>query len=57
MERTMTTKKTKTGIISLKTESGWEPWGIGTFREAVDAKIETGALSFAYCPVTPRGSR
>lgn len=55
METTM--KKTKTGIISLKTESGWEPWGIGTFREAVDAKIETGALAFAYCPLTPRGSR
>ena len=57
METTMKKTKTKTGIISLKTESGWEPWGIGTFREAVDAKIETGALSFAYCPVTPRGSR
>lgn len=57
METTMKKTKTKTGIISLKTGSGWEPWGIGTFRETVDAKIETGALAFAYCPVTPRGSR
>ncbi len=50
-----TTKKAKTGIISLKTENGWEPWGIGTFAEAVEAKIGTGATAFAYCPLTPRG--
>lgn len=52
METTM--KKAKVGLITLKTKSGWEPWGIGTFAEAVDAKIETGALAFAYCPLTPR---
>lgn len=57
METTMKKTKTKTGIISLKTENGWEPWGIGTFAEAVATKIETGALAFAYCPVTPRGER
>lgn len=55
METTMKKTKVKTGIISLKTESGWEPWGIGTFAEAVEAKIGTGAKAFAYCPLTPRG--
>lgn len=53
MEKTI--KKTKVGIISLKTERGWEPWGFGTFRDAVATKIETGARAFAYCPITPRG--
>lgn len=55
METTMKKTKTKTGIISLKTGNGWEPWGIGTFAEAVEAKIGTGAQAFAYCPLTPRG--
>lgn len=57
METTMKKTKVKTGIISLKTEGGWEPWGIGTFAEAVEAKIGTGARAFAYCPLTPRGER
>lgn len=52
-----TIKVTRTGIISLKTEGGWEPWGIGTFADALAAKAETGARAFAYCPLTPRASR
>nr|DAW36129.1 MAG TPA: hypothetical protein [Caudoviricetes sp.] len=52
METTM--KKTKTGLITLKTERGWEPWGIGTFREGAEAQAEAGARAFAYCPLTPR---
>ncbi len=53
METTM--KKTKTGLITLKTESGWVPWGIGTFMDGVRMQIENGARAFAYCPITPRG--
>ena len=47
----------RTGLITLKTERGWEPWGIGTFREGAEAQAEAGAHAFAYCPLTPRRER
>ncbi len=38
----------KKGIISLKTARGWEPWGIGTFRDALRAVAETGNRCFSF---------
>lgn len=38
----------KLGYISVYTAKGWEPWGIGTFSDAVRAKIETGARLFHF---------
>ncbi len=32
----------RTGLISFKTENGWEPWGIGTFADALDLAEESG---------------
>ncbi len=52
METTM--KKTKTGLITLRTESGWVPWGIGTFMDGVRMQIENGARAFGYSPLSPR---
>lgn len=49
-----TVKTERRGIISLRTEGGWTPWGIGTFREGLEAKAEAGATGMAYCPLTPR---
>lgn len=43
----------KTGIITLKLADGWIPWAIGTFRDALRLKADTGATAFAFCPVTP----
>ncbi len=45
--------KMKTGIITLKLADGWIPWAIGTFKDALQLKADTGATAFAFCPVTP----
>ncbi len=48
------TRAGRVGLITLKTESGWVPWGIGTFMDGVRMQIENGARAFGYSPLSPR---
>lgn len=38
------------GYIAIRTESGWTPYGIGTFTDALDAyaKAKPAALAFNF---------
>lgn len=42
------------GLITLRTESGWVPWGVGTFMEGVRAQVENGARAFGYTPLSTK---
>lgn len=48
------TRAGRVGLITLRTESGWVPWGIGTFMDGVRMQIENGARAFGYSPLSPR---
>lgn len=54
---TTTTKARRVGLITLRTESGWVPWGVGTFMEGVRAQIENGARAFGYTPLSTKRQR
>lgn len=47
-------KAERVGLITLRTESGWVPWGIGTFMEGVRAQIENGVHAFGYTPLSTK---